>query len=295
MNQYPIILAHGIARLDHLSITFLQRLDLLVWDRSNLFDELHYFRGIASYLQNNGYELYKTGVRFAASVDERAKDLRQEVERILDLSAAEKVHIIGHSMGGLDARHMIVDEGMAEKVASVTTIGTPHLGTSFADWGLLHGGNDVVEAMGHVVDLDGFLTLTSAAMNAFNKRAEPEEATNPVFYQTYASAQEKANVFGPLRLSWQIIFDKQGANDGLVPFSSQQWTHELVGTNGETKLVPQHQFPMPADHLNQIGWWDLDELNRPEWWKLNFVEEKRRFETAVRQVYLKIANEVAAL
>ena len=82
MNHYPIVLAHGIARLDHLSVTFLQKLDLLLWDRSNIFDELHYFRGIASYLQNNGFEVYKTGVSFAASVEERAQDLRLEIGRM---------------------------------------------------------------------------------------------------------------------------------------------------------------------------------------------------------------------
>jgi triacylglycerol esterase/lipase EstA (alpha/beta hydrolase family) len=42
------------------------------------------------------------------------------------------VHIIAHSMGGLDARHLIVDiVTMADKVGTLATIGTPHLGTSF--------------------------------------------------------------------------------------------------------------------------------------------------------------------
>jgi triacylglycerol lipase len=294
MNQYPIILAHGIARLDHLSLTFLQRLDSLLWDRSNVFDELHYFRGIASYLQNNGFEVYKTGVRFAANVEDRARDLRLEVERILQQSAAEKVHIVGHSMGGLDARHMIVDEGMANRVASLTTIGTPHLGTSFADWGLAHGGDNVIKTLHQIIDLEGFLTLTRAARQVFNERAEPQEAANEVYYQTYASSQKKTNVFGLLRLPWQIIFDQEGANDGLVSLRSQEWTGELVGDK-VSKQVRQHHFPMPADHLNQIGWWDLEELIQPEWWKLNFIEEKRQFEKEIRQVYLKIANELSAL
>ena len=42
------------------------------------------------------------------------------------------MHLIAHSMGGLDARHMIVREGMAERVASLTTVGTPHNGTPVA-------------------------------------------------------------------------------------------------------------------------------------------------------------------
>lgn len=298
MNQYPIILSHGIARFDHLSISLFQRLNLLLWDRSNIFDGLHYFRGIASHLQAHGFSVYKTGVRFAASVEDRAQDLRQEVTRILAESGAQKVHIIGHSMGGLDARHMIVNEGMAPSVASLTTIGTPHLGTGFADWGQEHGGTEAVEALGKFVDLKGFLTLTTAAREAFNKRAEPAEAANDVFYQTYASSEERKHVFGPLHFSWDIIAEREEEtkeNDGLVPFRSQQWTSELVGPEGKTKQIVQHIFPMPADHLNQIGWWDLDELNRSGWWKLNMLEEKRQFETAIRHIYLQIARDVAAL
>lgn len=44
------------------------------------------------------------------------------------------VHVVGHSLGGLDARYAIAKLGMEERVLSLTTIGTPHRGTSFADW-----------------------------------------------------------------------------------------------------------------------------------------------------------------
>ena len=39
-------------------------------------------------------------------------------------------------MGGLDARYLISRLGMADRVLSLTTLGTPHRGTSFADWGV---------------------------------------------------------------------------------------------------------------------------------------------------------------
>jgi triacylglycerol lipase len=295
MNEYPIVLSHGIARLDHLSVGILRQLNLLLWDHSNLFDRFHYFRGIASYLEEQGFQVYKTGVRFAASTTDRAQDLKQEVMRILEQSGAEKIHIIGHSMGGLDARHMILEEGMAGHVSSLTTIGTPHLGTAFADWGVDHGGDNAIKSLSQFIDLEGFLTLTTAARQSFNEGAEHFEAANDIYYQTYASFEAKEQLFGPLHFSWQIIFDEQGENDGLVPLSSQKWRSELVGHNGKTKVVPQHNFPIPADHLNQIGWWNLEELNRPRWWRLNLLKEKRAFETAVRQVYLQIANDVSSL
>ena len=39
-------------------------------------------------------------------------------------------------MAGLDARYMISKLGMADKVATLVTIGTPHRGSYFADWGV---------------------------------------------------------------------------------------------------------------------------------------------------------------
>ena len=81
-------------------------------------------------------------VGWAEGVKARAATLRGEVERVLADSNMDKVHIIGHSMGGLDARHMLYDgrqDQFESKIASVTTIGTPHWGSSFADYVLERG------------------------------------------------------------------------------------------------------------------------------------------------------------
>ena len=45
----------------------------------------------------------------------------------------KKIHIIAHSMGGLDSRYMISKLGMADRVLSLTTISTPHHGSPIAD------------------------------------------------------------------------------------------------------------------------------------------------------------------
>ncbi len=295
MNQYPIALSHGIARFDYLTDSFMRRTNLRLWEWRRDLDRLHYFKGISEHLQQHGFEVYKTGVSFAASVEQRSRELGEQVKEILDKSGQEKVHMIGHSMGGLDARHMIIDEGMAKHVASLTSIGTPHLGTYFADWGLEHGGDEAIEALRRVIDLEGFLTLTRAERENFNERARHQEATNSVVYQTYTAVQDREQVFGLLRLPWQIIFDEEGENDGLVPARSQAWTAEIVSDAGEVKAVHQYRFPFAADHLNQIAWWDLDELRRAGWWRLSIFREKRRYEAAVRDVYLQIARNVSAI
>lgn len=294
-NMYPIVLAHGIARFDFLTNAFLRRINLLLWDRHFYKDRLHYFRRIAPYLRARGFETHTTSVRFAADVAERARDLRLEVERVLAESGGDKVHIIGHSMGGLDARAMIVNEGMADKVASVTSIGTPHLGTTFADWGLTHGGDAIVKAVSQALDITGFANLTLAAMAAFNERARNEEATNGVIYQTYAASQAFEQVFGLIQPSWKIINEQEGANDGLVSVKSQRWVEALASDDGVVKRIRQHDFPVAADHLNQVGWWDLGELWRVHWWRVSLWRVKERFETAVKNAYLQIARDVSQL
>ena len=45
----------------------------------------------------------------------------------------QRVVIIAHSMGGLDARYMISKLGMHEKVEALVTISTPHRGSPYAD------------------------------------------------------------------------------------------------------------------------------------------------------------------
>ena len=138
----PILLAHGIAPLDVVFKSLRKSFGVLLtpeaarWFDEAIGDDLHNFRKIRSALEAEGFQAFETEVSFAASVGRRAQDLRNEVQRIMDGGSYEQVNIIAHSMGGLDARHLILMDGMEGKVASLVTIGTPHLGTSFADWGL---------------------------------------------------------------------------------------------------------------------------------------------------------------
>ena len=60
---------------------------------------------------------------------------RPEVELFTCLDAT-KVHLIGHSQGGLDARYAVSRLGYGSSTFSVTTLGTPHRGTPLGDLGL---------------------------------------------------------------------------------------------------------------------------------------------------------------
>ena len=294
-NQYPIILAHGITRFDKLRNSIAGALQLFLADRGLASDRTHYFRRIRSHLQKHHFEAYHTNVSWTSDVSVRGKELAQNIHNILKETDQRKVHIIAHSMGGLDARYMIVKEGMADKVATLTTIGTPHLGTTIAARALALGGDLIIEALTELFEFDteGFLTLTPDARAWFNNEAREVEAKNDVVYHVYASSQEKAKTLSLMRQSWQIIHDAEGDNDGLVSVTSQLWATEVVAGDGTKKPIHQHHFPVAADHFNQLGWWDLDELKDGKSWNFNAWHQRRDYEERIRNVYLQIAREVS--
>jgi triacylglycerol lipase len=289
----PIVLAAGIARFDFLRDYFVRYLTLFGVDLDETTDSINYYKGIAHHLRAHGFHVEHATVSFAAGVEQRAADLAAEVERVRALyHDAPQVHIIGHSMGGLDARHMIVRHGMAARVASLTTIGVPHWGTSFATWLLEHQGERLVELAGRVLHLEGLRDLTPEACRAFNEAAEADEAENDVRYQTFAGTEPAERFFAPLQWAGEIIARNEGANDFFVPVSSQQWQRELRRRDGTTKEIAQRPFPIPADHLNQIGWWEPNELRGHGLFSTNPLHAAAQYELSIRNVYLAIANEL---
>jgi len=287
--MFPIILAHGIARFDYLREKIKKELNL---PDNPLDDELQYFRNIRTFLNQNGFaEVYNTNVKFAGSLRDRAEELRRKTNEVLTVTGAEKVHIIAHSMGGLDARMMIVDLGMADKVASLTTIGTPHFGTIIADNLIFFGGGFLIKYLHDALklDLNGFADLTIENCETFNRRARNFEAKNKVFYQTYSSFEKISDIFAPLLLSWMRIQDADGSNDGLVSVRSQRWESSLTADDGTRKPIPQKQFPIPADHLNQCGWWDWEESVNPVFGG-SYQSQKTNYESRIKNIYLEIVR-----
>jgi pimeloyl-ACP methyl ester carboxylesterase len=58
-----------------------------------------------------------------------ARDLALRVEAICAASGYERIHVIGHSMGGLIGRYYVQCLGGDERVHTLVTLGTPHGGT----------------------------------------------------------------------------------------------------------------------------------------------------------------------
>lgn len=106
----PILLVHGI--VDNHSI-------FTVMDRALRR------RGFSD-LSSFDYGLFTSDLRRAAD------DLGEAIEELTRRSGYDRVHVIGHSLGGLMARYYIQRRSGHERVQTLVTLGTPHQGTLLA-------------------------------------------------------------------------------------------------------------------------------------------------------------------
>ncbi len=268
MSPYPIILAHGIYPFHFLFPRFLCK-------DNDPNDNLHYFRGIRSALERAGLVAFHSRVSWGARVEKRASELKDNIVRLTEgFKKWPRVHIIAHSMGGLDARWMIYRYKMHKRIASLTTIGTPHLGSPEAARRLGRLGW-IVALCGKIgLDLSGAMDLTPRACNCRNKILEPFEQANGVIYRTVAGCQSREHIFLLARKSYALIQQREGDNDGLVSVRSAMWKKEY--------LVDV----IDADHLNQIGWWDGG--------RAMGTSDRKVFEQRIKEFYLTLARNTLA-
>jgi triacylglycerol lipase len=84
---------------------------------------------------NNFSNVYPITFQFndlCGSSEQHAMELNSIVDGILSTTGYEKVNIVAHSKGGLDARWYIATSGSTDKVANLIMIGTPNAGSQAA-------------------------------------------------------------------------------------------------------------------------------------------------------------------
>jgi pimeloyl-ACP methyl ester carboxylesterase len=96
-----------------------------------------YFNGVPNCF-DKGCEFITPQVDPAGTIKDRAGQLEDAIRHSVptnELKPGVGIHIVAHSMGGLDARYLISKQGLnrASWFASVTTISTPHHGSQLAD------------------------------------------------------------------------------------------------------------------------------------------------------------------
>ncbi len=218
----PIVLAHGLFGYDRIG---LGRLTIT-----------SYFRGIPSFLCSGSNRIIVTRVPPIAGVKLRALALAEQIERVCP--RGQPVHVIGHSMGGLDARQLLASPGWCDRILSLTTIGTPHHGSALADAARMRAGKVYRLLRTMNINHHGFLDLTQRAARAVNRNGFVDHGV-PCF--SVAGAPEIDQVCWPLRPFYDVLADLEGPNDGLVSVHS---------AHGFGTPLPD----WPIDHLRQLNW-----------------------------------------
>ena len=219
--QAPIVLAHGLFGFRRIGLGPLT----FAW----------YFRGIPDILRTAGNRVLVTRVHPTAGIDRRARKLGEQIQAAFP---DEPVHLIGHSMGGLDSRALVADPTWEGRILSLTTIATPHLGSSIADFAKLRVGRiyNLLEKLG--IDHRGFLDVTPGAAANFNRQT-PLPTWLPIF--SVAGDPPHEDVCWPLRRLHFALNELEGPNDGLVSVKS-------------ATAIGQPLPAWPVDHLRQMNW-----------------------------------------
>ena len=211
-TRYPLLLVHGIG-----------------------FRDLRYFNywgRIPRELKRNGAVIYYGNQEALGTIAYNAEDIRKRILQIREETGAEKVNIIAHSKGGLDARCAITTLGMSPYVASLTTMNTPHRGCRFVNYAcrlpegfyrFVAGCFDRTFARFGDKAPDFYTATHQFATEASVRFNENTPDMPGVYYQSYTSKMR--NPFSHLLLSipYCMIRPLEGANDGLVSVESAKW------------------------------------------------------------------------
>ncbi|MBC7661288.1 MAG: triacylglycerol lipase [Chitinophagaceae bacterium] len=238
-TKYPIVLLHGF----------------LGWDKVFFID---YFFHVRAALEADGFTVYTPQVNPVASIETRAKELGPLLDRILKETGAPKLNLIAHSMGGLDARYLI-GHGYGDKIASLTTVGTPHHGTPVPNevFGVLGTKSPLFKAFEFLAagligqggmkpaDLSLKECLWNLSASFLEDYFNPNYPDDPnVYYQSYAGVSsitgfKTGDILDALLVPFIPAFRIGTRSDGLVPLESAHW--------GRFRGI------VSADHVNLVG------------------------------------------
>ncbi len=236
-TRYPIVLVHG-------------------WTGWESIGAYTYFYQVPETLRGAGFAVHVASLDPYNAIEVRAPQLAAQIDAILVQDRAHKVNIIAHSQGGLDARYVISRLGYGDRVATLTTISTPHRGTPLTDvaLGLMAGPVDdaiafLLEWLGARVagsESDARASFATMTVDFVTQDFNPATPDDPrVRYVSYAGRTcLDEDLCGdvcdlPIRFSYHLLTAIAGDNDGVVPVESAIWG-EYRGT-------------IPADHFDQVG------------------------------------------
>ena len=210
---------------------------------------IDYFRGVEAHMEAAGHTVLFPTVPPAGTCEARAHVLADAITAAFPVGP---VHVIAHSMGGLDTRtligHNLNSLATPGRIRSLTTLSTPHRGSPIAD--LLAGPVDgvrrlVYEAVSHAIGALGIeqgalenLTTAAAARVPDAARSHPHIRYHSYFASGRTGRLPTCLVLAPAHHYIHAVTGQ--ANDGVVAQASAAY--------GEV----QEPF-WPCDHVDMVG------------------------------------------
>lgn len=215
---------------------------------------LNYWGTIPEHLKMHGCEVYTAYQDAFSSIPDNAIKLKFRILDILEKSKKDKINIIGHSKGGLEARYLASRLGIDDNISSITTLGTPHRGTHLADMVLgrlplpKFAASRLVNLYAIIMgdkrpdSLRAVVQVSPQSMKQFNE----EVIDSPkVYYQSYASHVNKDYPQVIWRTMAYIIREYEGKNDGMVGIESSKW--------GNFRGLIQSEAAPSVSHGDMVG------------------------------------------
>jgi triacylglycerol lipase len=206
------------------------------------FQPINYFNGVADLFK--GTKVFAPQVDPVGTIEVRGNALADAIRDEPDLG--KPLHIIAHSMGGLDARHVITHRtDVSPRIATLVTIGTPHNGSAVAD-ALVKRSHPLVSALVQLFpkkladELGAIENLTTEFCKNFNKTTP--DLLGKVRYINVAGDASRGSSELPFFKLAARIAGFTGVNDGVV------------AKNSALRDGNEHLDDWPVDHLGEIGW-----------------------------------------
>ncbi|MFN1835864.1 esterase/lipase family protein [Balneola sp. MJW-20] len=222
-------------------------------------------------LRSHGIPAIAPNIVPYARIETRAENWVRLIKEFCEDYKCEKVNVVAHSMGGLDMRNAISGLDASDYVASLTTIATPHHGSSLADL-ILKAPELVTEKLSEMFDWFGDNMYPKTKSDALGSLEQltcdyTKEVFNPenpdheeVAYYSYSAAVGKGteHSLNPVyKFQNSHIFDKEGPNDAFVSVKSAQWG-DHVETVPLSHLAQMHvQVNKSTQKVYEKFWWDL--------------------------------------
>jgi len=248
-----------------------------------------YWGGLDTYLRSQGAKVTTPGSSATNSIPVRADQIKSAVTSWMASNGCSKVQLVGHSQGGLVIRYMVSNLGFSTKTATVTSVDSLHKGAPMADivlalipsW-LQPFANSTLGLLAKLVYRDGRpqdaiamgKSLTVSYVNSFNTTT-PNKAG--IKYYSYANAMAWADLIQhpimalthPITWAGGLYYGLGGANDGVVPLTSQKW-----GTyKGQ---APSYWYATGIDHLQATNLeWSGQGFFDVQGWYLNIAKNAK--------------------